>query len=145
MIKQTLYTVILLFCATISFAQTPSNVSVAVRDTVYDHGSDVVFPEITPQLVDNLELLGRVWGFLKYHHPLISKGTYNWDYELFRMLPGYLQVTDNKQRDTYLVKWISHFGKIPVNKDVKPVARRIPSQMDCPFRENSGQQKRHSR
>ena len=76
---------------------------------------------MTPQLVDNLELLGRIWGFLKYHHPLISKGTFNWDYELFRMLPGYLQVTDNKQRDTYLVKWISHFGKIPVNKSVIPV------------------------
>ena len=119
--KQILYTVILLFCATISFAQKPSNESGTAQDTVYDHGSNVVFPEITPQLVDNLELLGRVWGFLKYHHPLISKGTYNWDYELFRMLPGYLQVTDNKQRDTYLVKWISHFGKIPVNKDVKPV------------------------
>ena len=42
MIKQTLYTVILLFCATISFAQTPSNVSVAVRDTVYDHENNFV-------------------------------------------------------------------------------------------------------
>ena len=37
------------------------------------------------------------------------------------MLPGYLKVTDNKQRDAYLVKWITHFGKIPANKDVKPV------------------------
>ena len=112
---------LLLFCATISFAQTLSNKSGAVQDTVYDRGSNVIFPEMTPQQVDNLELLGRVWGFLKYHHPVISKGDYNWDYELFRMLPGYLQVTDNKQRDAYLVKWITRFGKIPGNKSVTPV------------------------
>jgi C-terminal processing protease CtpA/Prc len=119
--KHIIFTFLLLFCATISFAQTPSNKPGARQDTTYDHGSNVVFPEMTPQLVDNLELLGRIWGFLKYHHPVISKGDYNWDYELFRMLPGYLKVTDNKQRDAYLVKWITHFGKIPANKDVKPV------------------------
>lgn len=119
--KHILFTLLLLFCATISFAQTPSNKSGSVQDTVYNQGSCIVFPEMTPQLVDNLELLGRVWGFLKYHHPSISKGAYNWDYELFRMLPGYLQVTDNKQRDAYLSKWILHYGKIPVNKNVTPV------------------------
>ena len=119
--KYILFIILLLFCATLSFAQTPSNKSGTVQDTAYDHGSNIVFPEMTPQLVDNLELLGRVWGFLKYHHPTISKGAYNWDYELFRMLPGYLQVIDNKQRDAYLVKWILHYGKIPVNKNVTPV------------------------
>ncbi|MCR4827618.1 MAG: peptidase S41 [Bacteroidales bacterium] len=119
--KHIIFTFLLLFCATISFAQTPSNKPGARQDTTYNHGSNVVFPEMTPQLVDNLELLGRIWGFLKYHHSFISKGDYNWDYELFRMLPGYLKVTYNKQRDAYLVKWITHFGKIPANKDVKPV------------------------
>lgn len=99
----------------LSFAQS------TVKDTAYNHSSSVVFPEMTPQLVDNLDLLGRVWGFLKYHHPNISKGEYNWDAELFKMLPGYLQVKDNKQRDAYLTKWILSFGKIPVNKNVKPV------------------------
>ncbi|MBO6050484.1 MAG: peptidase S41 [Bacteroidales bacterium] len=99
----------------LSFAQ------ITVKDTAYNHSSSVVFPEMTPQLVDNLDLLGRVWGFLKYHHPVISKGEYNWDAELFKMLPGYLQVKDNKQRDAYLTKWILSFGKIPVNKNIKPV------------------------
>ena len=119
--KHIFFTLLLLFCSTLSHAQTPSVKSETVQDTAYDHGSDIMFPEMTPQLVDNLELLGRVWGFLKYHHPTISKGAYNWDYELFRMLSGYLQVTDNKQRDAYLAKWILHYGKIPVNKNVTPV------------------------
>lgn len=119
--KHILFTILLVFSVILSYAQTPSNKSGAAQDTAYDHGSNIVFPEMTPQLVDNLELLGRVWGFLKYHHPSISKGAYNWDHELFRMLPGYLQVTDNKQRDAYLAKWILQYGKIPVNKNVTPV------------------------
>ena len=107
--------ILTIFIFNLSFAQS------TVKDTAYNHSSSVVFPEMTPQLVDNLDLLGRVWGFLKYHHPNISKGEYNWDAELFKMLPGYLKVTDNKQRDAYLAKWILRFGKIPVNKNVKPV------------------------
>ncbi|MBP5649686.1 MAG: peptidase S41 [Bacteroidales bacterium] len=107
--------ILTLLIVNLSFAQS------TVKDTAYNHSSGVVFPEMTPQLVDNLDLLGRVWGFLKYHHPVISKGAYNWDEELFKMLPGYLQVKDNKQRDNYLTKWILSFGKIPVNKNVKPV------------------------
>ena len=107
--------ILTLLIVNLSFAQS------TVKDTAYKHSSGVVFPEITPQIVDNLDLLGRVWGFLKYHHPNISKGAYNWDAELFKMLPGYLQVKDNKQRDAYLAKWILSFGKIPVNKNVKPV------------------------
>ena len=107
--------ILTIFIFNLSFAQS------TVKDTAYNHSSSVVFPEIIPQIVDNLDLLGRVWGFLKYHHPNISKGEYNWDAELFKMLPGYLQVKDNKQRDAYLTKWILSFGKIPVNKNVKPV------------------------
>jgi len=107
--------ILTLLIVNLSFSQS------TVKDTAYNHSSGVVFPEMTPQLVDNIDLLGRVWGFLKYHHPVISKGEYNWDAELFKMLPGYLQVKDNKQRDAYLAKWILRFGKIPVNKNVKAV------------------------
>lgn len=37
--------------------------------------------------VENLYLLGKVWGFLKYHHPKVTEGKYDWDAELFKMLP----------------------------------------------------------
>jgi len=92
-----------------------------LSDTTFDHGSNIVFPTLTSQLIDNLDLLGHVWGFLKYHHPNISQGHYNWDYELFRMLPEYLQITDNQKRDTYLVKWIQQYGKIRTNNVIIPV------------------------
>lgn len=35
---------------------------------------------------ENLYLLCKVWGFLKYHHPDVTSGQYDWDEELFKML-----------------------------------------------------------
>ena len=88
----------------------------AKNDIEFDNGSNIIFPELDRQTIDNLELLGKLWGFLKYHHPEIGKGNYNWDYELFRILPEYLQVTDKKQRDQVLISWINKYGKIPACK-----------------------------
>ena len=86
----------------------------AKNDYEFDTGSNIFFPELTEKKIDDLELLGRIWGFLKYHHPVIAKGNYNWDYELFRILPIYLKVSDNKQRDQILLQWINTYGKIPI-------------------------------
>lgn len=108
---------IILSCVSLCFGQ-GKDAKVKVIDTAYNQGSNIVFPELTDQMSENLDLLGRVWGFLKYHHPAIAQGKYNWDYELFRMLPGYLQVPNQKERDAYLVKWIQHYGRISVNKEV---------------------------
>ena len=65
------------------------------------------------ELIINLELLGRIWGFLKYHHPEVGKGKYDWDNELFRFLPEYVNVNDIGQRDETLLQWIDKYGEIP--------------------------------
>ena len=84
----------------------------AQEDKTFDTGSAVIFPTLDKKQIDNLALLGRVWGFLKYHHSAIAQGNYNWDYELFRFLPDYLQVTSTKQRDALLVQWIEQLGMV---------------------------------
>ncbi len=84
----------------------------AQLDHEYDHGSSIQIPALTKELIDNLELLGRVWGFLKYHHPAIAKGNLNWDYQLFRFLPGYLQPENSEARDELIVNWIDNLGKL---------------------------------
>jgi len=86
----------------------------ADEDREFDTGSFIVFPELNEQLINDLDLLGRIWGFLKYHHPEVGKGNYNWDYELFRLLPRYLQVKNIKERDKVLLEWIKQYGEIPV-------------------------------
>ena len=64
-------------------------------------------------LITNLELLGKLWGFLKYHHPEVGIGNYNWDNELFRILPEYMKVDGRAQRDEILLQWIKKYGEIP--------------------------------
>lgn len=88
--------------------------SPATEDHAFDDGSNIVFPELTETVISNLDLLGKVWGFLKYHHPEVAAGNYNWDYELFRVLPKYLEAEDNQKRDKVLSKWIQKYGKPPV-------------------------------
>ncbi|MNJ91841.1 Peptidase family S41 [compost metagenome] len=112
-------------------------VFLADQDKEFDGGSNIVFPDISAELVNNLELLGRVWGFLKYHHPEIAKGNYNWDYELFRVLPGYLNVKNNRERDELMTSWIQKYGKIPVCKTCKPTKGTAVLRPDLVWIDNS--------
>lgn len=84
----------------------------ADEDKEFDKGAKIIFPDLTRKTVKNLELLGRIWGFLKYYHPEIAAGNYNWDYELFRVLPDYLKARNNRERDSVLSSWIDNCGKL---------------------------------
>ena len=60
----------------------------AQLDTAFDAGSGIVLDTLSTRQQDNLFALGKVWGFLKYHHPEVAQGNFNWDYELLRILPA---------------------------------------------------------
>jgi len=81
-------------------------------DTTFDSGSGITFPTLTEAKITDLEVMGRIWGFLKYHHPEIGKGNYNWDYELFRILPSLLKVNSAIKRDELLIHWIEKMGEV---------------------------------
>lgn len=107
------------------------------KDNEFDNGSNITFPELNEKTINNLELLGKLWGFLKYHHPQVGKGNYNWDYELFRMLPDYLKANDIQQRDKILLKWIKKYGKFPVCKNCKETSANAFLKPDFTWVENS--------
>ena len=83
--------------------------SKAQLDKEFDNGSSIELSNLTSE---NLELLGRIWGFLKYHHPEIANGNYNWDYELFRFLPKFIKAENTIERDKILAEWIDSFGQV---------------------------------
>lgn len=82
-------------------------------DTEFDEGSNIELPEFTLLQVEKLSLLGRVWGFAKYHHPRIAEGTVNWDYELLRVLPAVLAAPDLGATRTILAEWLGRHGDPP--------------------------------
>jgi len=87
-------------------------------DNEFDNGSKINAIGLNPSKIENLFLLTKIWGFLKYHHPKIAKGELNWDYELLRFLPKYLSVYSLKERDALLVNWIETLG--PLTTLVQP-------------------------
>ena len=60
--------------------------------------------------MENLAVLARVWGFLKYHHPRIARGELHWDFELFRVLPSILAASGAGERNDALLAWTRRLG-----------------------------------
>ena len=87
-------------------------------------------------LITNLELLGKIWGFLKYHHPEVGKGKYDWDDELFQFLPEFMKVNDTRQRDESLHRWIEKYGELPVCTTCKETAADAYQKPDFSWVEN---------
>lgn len=90
-------------------------------DDEFHKGSNVIVNELSKQKKEDLIVLGRIWGFLKYHHPAIATGDYNWDYELFRILPKYLKANTIVKRDLILLEWIESYGKVEPCKRCEPI------------------------
>ena len=86
----------------------------AQLDTAFDAGSGIVLDTLSARQQDNLFALSKVWGFLKYHHPEVAQGNFNWDYELLRMLPE----TSVEDFMEHLLAWMP---AVPENSQVKTV------------------------
>ncbi|WP_285009702.1 S41 family peptidase [Pedobacter faecalis] len=80
-------------------------------DTTFAKGSNIKLASLSPQQVSNLAFLGQFWGFLKYHHPSVAKGAYNWDFELFRMLPGAIAAKNNEELSKSLEAYLEGLPK----------------------------------
>ena len=61
----------------------------------------------------SLALLGKVWGFLKYHHPDAISGRLNWDRELLDILPRVIASQSHDETQSILSRWIAGLSKIP--------------------------------
>lgn len=101
-------------------------------DREFEKGSGISIGDLDEQKIKDLELLGKIWGFLKYHHPEVAKGNYNWDFELFRILPDYLKTNSTKERDEVLVSWIDKLGKVKESKS-KEVSKDAYLKPDLTF------------
>ncbi|MES2425742.1 MAG: S41 family peptidase [Bacteroidota bacterium] len=92
----------------------------ALNDTAFSKSSEINTIAPTTQNINHLALLGQLWGFLKYHHPAIAKGDYNWDAELFRVMPKVLKCSTDQQLSLVLEKWVDGLAKPVSCADCKP-------------------------
>jgi C-terminal processing protease CtpA/Prc len=82
-------------------------------DHQFDSGSGISSLRLSPVQIENLTLLGRVWGFAKYYHPRVVAGRINWDYELFRVLPAVLHAQDRTAATRVISAWLGRVGDPP--------------------------------
>lgn len=87
------------------------------KDQEFADGSGIQITNNDKQTLNNLEVLGKVWGFLKYFHPEVVTGKYNWDFELFRVLPQIANAGNKTERSQLLSKWIDRYGEIMETED----------------------------
>jgi C-terminal processing protease CtpA/Prc len=76
----------------------------------YHVSSGIESRELSANEVERLTLLGQVWGFLKYHHPLVTAGQFNWDWALFDVAPGVLAAPDVAGAAAVIDAWIAELG-----------------------------------
>ncbi len=82
-------------------------------DREFDAGSGIALKTLSTIQIDNLAMLGKVWGFLKYHHPLVTAGKRHWDYELFRIVPRVLAAADRPAARSAVRQWVASLGDVP--------------------------------
>lgn len=68
--------------------------------------------------IENLNILCKVWGFLKYYHPAVVEGKYDWDNELFHITTKILKASNQNKRNDIMYKWIKSLGNIEVNNKI---------------------------
>jgi C-terminal processing protease CtpA/Prc len=87
-----------------------SELTVLDKDHEFDAGSGITVSSLSQSQIENVAVLGMVWGFLKYHHPRVAGGELHWDYELFRVLPEVLGAADRDACNRALSKWVDKLG-----------------------------------
>ncbi|TAL67102.1 MAG: peptidase S41 [Bacteroidetes bacterium] len=89
----------------------------AELDSEFINGSGIEKLKSDKNTIDNLYTLGLVWGYLKYYHPSIAKGNFNWDFELFRNINPFLKCKNKNERCKYIIEWIDKLGNIETSSN----------------------------
>jgi C-terminal processing protease CtpA/Prc len=67
---------------------------------------------------EKLTNLCKVWGFLKYYHPKVANGDFNWDNQLFEILPQVKKAKTKEEFSLVLENWINSLGEIKKNTQI---------------------------
>jgi C-terminal processing protease CtpA/Prc len=80
------------------------------KDQEFNSGSGIRINSLSMTQIENLTTFGKVWGFLKYHHPQIATGKLHWDFEMIRLLEDVLEAKDQVQLQKILQDWVAGIG-----------------------------------
>lgn len=80
-------------------------------DRRFETGSGLSLESLGTVQIENLATLGKVWGYLKYHHPAVTAGNYQWDYELLNVMPKVIAATNRADANVIVARWVDGLAK----------------------------------
>lgn len=69
---------------------------------------------------EKIAATAKVWGFLKYYHPEVANGKFNWDEQLFAILPKVQSATSKEELSQVYMAWIESLGQAKSCKKCVP-------------------------
>ena len=92
----------------------------ANNDREFDESSKFILEKsLCESEIRKLEQICYLWGFLKYYHPLVRHGKYNWNYQLFRQLKLYA-IEDECVFSQKLLETIPSWADLPLRNSKEP-------------------------
>ncbi len=61
---------------------------------------------------EKIEIFCKVWGFLKYYHPLIASGNINWDSVFVKKIDKVINTKTNDDFNEALMGMVNAAGKV---------------------------------
>ena len=107
--KFALITIIILILGFWGIKEYTSDTLPRDSDTEFQKGSKIKKQNLSPNQVEYLYKLCKVWGYTKYHHPDVIAGNINWDAELFRVMPNVLRAKSADEVNIALSYWLKNF------------------------------------
>lgn len=80
--------------------------------------SQTIFGNTKISETEKLTATCKVWGFLKYYHPKVANGEFNWDQQLLEILLKVEKAQTKEEFSLILENWIDNLGPI---KEVAPI------------------------
>ncbi|MEN2400787.1 S41 family peptidase [Flavobacterium sp. MC2016-06] len=76
-------------------------------------------------LTENQKLAAtcKIWGFLKYYHPNVASGKFDWDKQLFEILPKVEEAKTDTEFSNVIETWVTSLGEIKAYKAAIPTEK----------------------
>ncbi|EJL62346.1 S41 family peptidase [Flavobacterium sp. CF136] len=82
--------------------------------------SQTIFGNTKISETEKLTATCKVWGFLKYYHPKVANGEFNWDQQLIDVLPKIEKAQTKEEFSLVLENWIDNLGPV---KEIAPIVQ----------------------
>ncbi|MGY3054089.1 hypothetical protein ACVWYG_002292 [Pedobacter sp. UYEF25] len=91
-----------------------------ISDSLFDQTSKIDTILNTTRNIKYLTVTGKLWSFLKYHHPAVTAGNFNWDQKLFKLIPTILKL-ENDTSFKVIEGWVESLSNV---KDTSKINKK---------------------